>query len=190
MTVDNLTKQATSKSGFIRAYGLFWEAGEVDWTGAGTDGRRELLGRLNSNSPALRVVNFWDQRGIYVLYNDYGPYYVGKTRGETMSLGKRLAQHATDKRSPHCGRWTRFSWFGWRGVLKSRDSSGFNKLRQVPEQLLTTSEATVGDIETLLIHALGTRNVGNGREERFAAALRWEQIWVHERSTYLNRVAP
>ena len=28
------------------------------------------------------MADFWDQRGIYVLYNDHGPYYVGKTFDE------------------------------------------------------------------------------------------------------------
>ena len=51
---------------------------------------------------SLQVVNFWDQRGIYVLYNDHGPYYVGKAFDQ--ALGVRLRQHRKEA-SPHAGRW-------------------------------------------------------------------------------------
>lgn len=187
---DSLTKQATSNAGFIRAYGLFWEASEVDWTGQDSLGDLTLLGRRKERKPALRVVNFWEQRGIYVLYNDYGPYYVGKTHGVTMSLGERLKDHALGRNgSPHKGKWTRFSWFGWRGVLEAQDELGLQKLREMPTKLLTDSENTVGDIEALLIYALGTRHVGNARNETFKAAAEWNQIWHHEQSTFLDRIA-
>jgi hypothetical protein len=87
-----------------------------------------MLGRYGSKRPKLELANFWEQQGIYVLYNDYGPYYVGRTVGSGMNLGKRLRQHHEGTNgSPHVGRWDRFSWFGWRGTLKSSDSRGLQK---------------------------------------------------------------
>lgn len=88
-----IERQARSKSGFIRAYGMFWSANEVDWTGATSNYRLEILGRVGERRPRLEICNFWEQRGIYVLYNHYGPYYVGRTSSAGMSLGKRLRQH-------------------------------------------------------------------------------------------------
>lgn len=191
MTVSPFKKQATSSTGFIRAYGLFWDRDQVDWTGEDSGGRLELLGRRHENRPALQVVNLWDQRGIYILYNDYGPYYVGKTLGDSLCLGARLRHHALGRNgSPHSGKWDRFSWFGWRGVLTSRDERGLHNLRTVPTKLLTNSANTVADIEALLIFALGTRHLGNSKNEQFAAALEWKQIWWHQRDRYLGKVAP
>lgn len=57
----------------------------------------------------------------------------------------------------------------------------------MPESLLANNEATIGDIETLLIHSLGTIGRGNSKEESFQVAQRWEQVWWHERDDYLNR---
>lgn len=166
MNATPLKKQATSSAGFIRAYGLFWDAGQVDGSGKESGGRLELLGHRNENKPALQVANLWDQRGIYVPYNDYGPYYVGKTLGHSLCLGARLRHHALGTNdSPHHGKWDRFSWFGWRGVLTSQDERGLQHLKTVPTKLLTDSANTVADIEALLIFALGTRHLGNSKNE-------------------------
>lgn len=72
-------------------------------------------GRRGAGS-TLRVADFRTQTGIYILYGDYGPYYVGLTR---TSMGKRLKDHLTDK---HDGKWQRFSWFGFANVLQQRDA--------------------------------------------------------------------
>lgn len=180
---DALERQQTSKRGFIRAYGLFWQAEEVVWE------QGELLGRLHKNLPALEVANFWEQKGIYILHSDYGAYYVGKTVSDSMSLGERLSQHHLgSKGSPHRGKWNRFSWFGWRRTLKSRDSHGLQKLGKLPHDLLTSSSSTIQDIESLLIHSLGTINAGNGRRETFVAAIEWRQIAHSDRDFYLNKI--
>lgn len=190
MAQDALKRQATSRAGFIRAYGMFWHAEDVDWSGEESGRHRELLGRVGKYLPGLEVANFWDQQGIYVLYNDYGPYYVGQTVGGGMNLGKRLRQHYHGTNgSPHRGKWDRFSWFGWRGTLSSTDERGLQRLRQIPKRLLADSHNTVQDIESLMIHALGTIHVGNGRGETFVAAVRWEQIWCGDRDYYLTKVA-
>jgi hypothetical protein len=178
-----LVRQQRAKRGFIRAYGMFWAREEVDWWGE--HGRLELLGRVNKNRGALQVVDFWDQRGIYVLYNEHGPYYVGKTFDQ--ALGVRLRQHQKAS-SPHHSSWTRFSWFGWRRVLKGRDFAGLQRLGEVPAGVLTDSKSSVADIEALLIEALGTRWVGNARSESFVGAVRWEQVRWSEQDEYRAKV--
>ena len=152
-------------------------------------GRHAHVGLVVHHVPglnSLQVVNFWDQRGIYVLYNDHGPYYVGKAFDQ--ALGVRLRQHRKEA-SPHAGRWDRFSWFGWRRVLKGSDKSGRQRLGQVPEGVLADSRGSVADIEALLIEALGTRWVGNARSESFSAAVKWEQVHWSERDEYLSKVS-
>jgi hypothetical protein len=189
MAGDDLERQRISTAGFIRAYGMFWQAEEVDWSGAGSSRHLELLGRVGKNRPSLKLANFWEQQGIYVLYNDYGPYYVGQTVGAGMNLGKRLRHHHNGtNNSPHKGKWDRFSWFGWRGTLSRTDARGLQLLKKTPQKLLTDSTNTVRDIESLLIYALGTIHVGNGRKESFVAAAEWQQVRWSEREDYLARV--
>lgn len=190
MTRDDLHRQEISRAGFIRAYGMFWHVEEIDWNGEFSGRHREILGRVGKNSPGLKVANFWEQQGIYILYNDYGPYYVGQTVGAGMNLGKRLRHHHEGTNgSPHKGKWDRFSWFGWKGTLSSIDERGLQRLRKTPKRLLTDTQNTVQDIESLLIHALGTIHVGNGRKETFVAAAEWQQIRWSEREDYLAKVA-
>src|SRR5882672_2813334 len=93
-----------AEGGFIHAYGLFWDADEVSWfPGPGHGRNLRLLGRIGAVGPNLRVCDFLPQRGIYILYDDYGPYYVGLTR--QTALGTRLKQHRVDK---HEHSWDRF----------------------------------------------------------------------------------
>jgi hypothetical protein len=113
----------------IKSFGLFWRRDEVDWNpGKGVKGGFRLLGRSGENLPGLRVANFREQLGIYILYGNHGPYYVGLTKkGE---LGGRLKNHLTDE---HADEWDRFSWFGFRTVLKGTDDYGLCNLKDMAE---------------------------------------------------------
>lgn len=169
---------------FIRSYGLFWRREEVDWApGAGNAGVFRLLGRRNQNRPALQVADFREQRGIYVLYDDYGPYYVGLAAKQ--DIGNRLRDHTLDD---HADCWDRFSWFGFRRVLKGRDTDGLQQLGAMPRQLVTGTASTIGDIEALLMHTLGTVGLGNKNSMRFKNADRWEQVPEYETDDWLDRV--
>lgn len=167
---------AQARSGFIRCYGLFWSVEDVAWfRGSEVPGPFRLLGRVGRRSATIQVCDFRAQRGIYVLYDDYGPYYVGLTRKRP--LGDRLKQHLSDH---HADRWDRFSWFGFRPVLKGRLADGTRGLGKLPERFLTQSTHTIGDIEALLIQSLGTQHRGNGHEMRFSGAEAWSQVMAHE----------
>jgi hypothetical protein len=169
---------------FIRSYGLFWQRDEVNWSpGRGVRDGYRLLRRVGENRGRLRVCDFRDQRGIYVLYDDYGPCYVGLARRRP--IGGRLRSHTRDALAEH---WDRFSWFGFRSVLKQRDADGLCNLGRIPSKLVTDSDKTIGDVEALLILALGTVGIGNSQEMRFARADRWHQIRDHEVDKYLERL--
>jgi hypothetical protein len=176
-------RMLVAKRGFIRCYGLFWLRDEVEWdSGQGREHRNALLGRRGERSSALRLADFWDQRGIYVLYNDYGPYYVGEI--SKRPLGVRLHEHTKDA---HGDSWDRFSWFGFRRVLKSVDEDGVRQLGMMPAQLLSDYKDTIGDVEALLIMSLGTHHVGNKDRRNFAAAEEWKHVWSHERDRWLSK---
>ena len=126
------------RKGFIQSYGLFWKANEVPWFRRESEvgEKYRLLGRLGTRPPRLQVCDFRQQRGIYVLYDEYGPYYVGLTRVGT--LGNRLKQHRQDQ---HEEAWDRFSWFGFAPVLRRGrpTPTELSALGKVPGRLLTES---------------------------------------------------
>jgi hypothetical protein len=165
----------------IKAYGLFWRADEVTWhPGRGARGQFMLLGRRGTNRPTLQLVDFRQQSGLYILYGDYGPYYVGRAD----RLGRRLKQHLGDR---HAGKWDRFSWFGFRAVLTRKDSQGLQELKTLKTKAGGRMPQQIGELEALLIRALGLQS--NYAKMRFPAARMWTQVKAHEVDRYLDRAA-
>jgi hypothetical protein len=83
----------------IKAYGEHWSRSRVDWK------RRQMPGVLKGK----RLVNVWEQKGVYALYDQFVIVYVGQA--ESRTLGQRLNEHQKDR---FAERWDRFSWFGVR----------------------------------------------------------------------------
>lgn len=168
----------------IRAYGLFWRADEIEWfPGGGNRDRYMLLGRRGKNQPGLQLADFRRQSGLYILYSNYGPYYVGLAREQ--SMGGRLKRHRRDR---HAGRWDRFSWFGFRSVLAKRDRRGLQELKTLSTRTRGATLKQIGELEALLISALGLEN--NYAKMRFPGAKKpWEQVKAHEIDEYLAKVA-
>lgn len=165
----------------IRAYGLFWNADDINWhPGRGSRGEFMLLGRRGKRPPKLLLADFRRQSGLYILYGDYGPYYVGRAS----HLGGRLRAHLKDR---HAGKWSRFSWFGFRPVLASRDDRGLNRLKDLTTKTRGTTDRAIGELEALLIRALGLEN--NYAQMRFPGADPWLQVRSDELDDYLDRVA-
>ena len=167
----------------ITSYGLFWRENEIDWSpGRGTRNSFRLLGRVGSNRGSIKVANFREQQGIYILYDNYGPYYVGLTRKQ--GLGKRLKDHLSDR---HKGLWDRFSWFGF-NPLGPTGKDGVHSLLELAAEVSERSHTTIGDLEALLIQAIGPKS--NSASMKFQDAEEWIQIEYHDCAKYLNRVAP
>ncbi len=166
---------------FIKNFGLFWQRDEVEWF-PGQGGQFRLLGRLGAHSPKLQVTDFRYQRGIYILYGNYGAYYVGLT--DKQGLGKRLKDHVQDH---HDENWDRFSWFGFNQVLKGKDEYGLRKIRDGSGKLqLGASSTVIRDIEALLIRALGGSNIS---QTKFSKADKWTQIKRDESEKFLDRIS-
>lgn len=158
----------TKKPGFIQCYGLFWLRDEVNWwPGPGRRAPYRLLGRIGERPPRLQLCEFGRQRGIYVLHDEYGPYYVGLARDRP--IAGRLRAHTRDR---HCNNWDRFSWFGFQKVLsRKRPEDGTQMLGEVPERLIADAARTIGDVEALLILALGTHHRGNAIKMRLGSTV-------------------
>lgn len=118
---------APVSAGFMKFYGLYWKKDSIyadekllpglprGWTGQGkfkADFDRDSM-----------WVNFWDQKGVYVLYDDQlVPVYTGqaglirKSKGKAEGadggrcLGGRLKDHKDGK---YRNGWRFFSWFGF-----------------------------------------------------------------------------
>jgi hypothetical protein len=122
----------TLETGALRAFGMFWQRGNVLWTGAPT-----LLG---SQGVGAKDVNFASQVGVYLLHDRERVIYVGRA-GDT--LFARLKAHTADRMS---GRWDRFSWFGLRKV----DEAGALSDVATP----WSQEVVIETMEALLIESL------------------------------------
>ena len=174
----------------IQAFELFWRAEEIEWEpgsgGKAPDGiaKSALLGRRGTNAPTLRVVDFWDQRGIYILYGNYGPHYVGLN--SSRGLGVRLKEHRHDR---HEGLWDRFSWFGFARVLRSRNTAGLTELSTVATLKTVDSKSMIREMEALLIHAMGVQNITKTRFPGVQGA-EWTQVTKLERPLLARRLTP
>jgi hypothetical protein len=169
----------------INAYGLFWRADEVNWRGKGSGPKFQLLGRAGAKGSKLRLADFRAQSGLYILYSDYGPYYVGLTRDAR--LGSRLRAHAV--RDRHRGKWDRFSWFGFRKVYVKPGHHRLCDLMPLKIGAMKVDPKNeIGDLEALLIKALGLQS--NLRQEQFKSAEAWIQVKLTDVAAYISRVRP
>ena len=122
-----LTREAPAgDSGFIKFYGLYWRKDLIDWNA------RQLLGQprgwmgkgkvASSYDRRNLQMNFWGQKGVYVLYDDaLHPVYAGQaglTRKDSaggQAIGDRLNMH---RQGVYRNGWSLFSWFGFLEVDK------------------------------------------------------------------------
>lgn len=167
----------------VTSYGLFWRASEIDWfPGRGVKGGFRLLGRIGSNRGSIRLADFRKQQGIYILYDEYGPSYVGLTRRQ--GLGKRLKDHLGDNLA---NRWDRFSWFGFNPIGEA-GPDGVLSLLEIEREVSETTHTTIGDLEALLIRAIGPKL--NTSSMNFKDAEIWKQVAFDEIPACLGKLAP
>lgn len=149
----------------ILCMGPQWKASDVYWKCASKNAR--LLG-VNAKRVTSTPANFAHQTGIYILFADYRPVYVGQANG---SLFARLQMHY--RTDDLVGRWDTFTWFGMRSVTGanskapglSNNTSDFHIGR---EQLLNHFEGA-------MIHAFEPPM--NGQDGRFGKqVIRYRQI--------------
>lgn len=128
-------------STLIHNYGLFWQRKDVFW------GRQKAKGSLKgklANASSADPVDFRDQAGVYVLYDEnFRVVYVGQAGAGNQYLFSRLKHHTNDALAD---RWTRFSWFGIRKVNKSKH--GLAK-RAVQKPIASTN--ILNHVEAILI---------------------------------------
>lgn len=147
----------------VSSFGLCWDRAAVDWKlKPHIYGEYQTTGRARSD---LTRVDFGTQHGIYLLHDAREVIYVGRTT--TGDLGRRLSDHTRDRLQ---GRWTRFSWFGFR-PLKDNGTLG-DKLTDLPPDF--GIEKLIGAFEAILIEALEPRQ--NRRQGDNFGAIEYRQV--------------
>lgn len=167
----------------ITSYGLFWRRDEIEWfPGKGKRNEFRLLGKIGEQKRTLKIADFRNQQGIYILYDEYGPGYVGLTRKR--GLGLRLKDHHEDDLAA-C--WDRFSWFGFRDLGKA-GPDGVLQLEPTVEEVSERTHTTIGDLEALLIRAIGPKR--NSSSMNFSGAQKWLQLPYDDIKSYLAKLTP
>lgn len=146
----------------VKAYGQFWNPYAVNWGAVGRGNKGELIG-VGKIKGTNCEIDFWDACGIYVLYNQFAPVYIGKA--DSVVLGSRLRSHLSDR---HAGRWDMFSWF-----CTSTVNSTYGDVRK-PGKRHVTPSTVVQTLEAIAI--LISDAPLNRRRESIDGAIEFEQV--------------
>ncbi len=132
---------------FIQNFGIRWQRQFVHFGRRGSHPKC-LAGYLVTER--VKVVDFWQQTGVYALYDGPELVYVGRATEGQQPLGSRLAAHDRDPKK--ADRWTAFSWFGFRKANKD----GSLQPEFLPNRNIGTRDAAQ-IVEGLLIEFLSPR---------------------------------
>ena len=156
-------KRPTKIEAVIKNYGIMWRRDHIFW------GRGRNKGALEGRSSA-RKVDFREQIGVYVLYDEFRhPIYVGQAGQGYARLFARLRSHTRDNLAH---RWHYVSWFG---LLAVNRVSGRLSGRDDPAKKVRGSlRSTLNEIEGVLIAA--TEPAFNKQGARFRGITRYRQV--------------
>jgi hypothetical protein len=149
----------------IKNYGLFWRRESIFWgKGRNAGHLKGVLSTARSGKP----VNFREQQGVYILYDEgFRLVYVGQAGGKNKQrLFKRLEKHRKDHLAD---RWQRFSWFGVRAVNDT------GKLHAETLATHTDLPNVLNHIEAILIEA--TEPLHNSQGGRFGKKVQQYLQW-------------
>jgi hypothetical protein len=138
------------ESRFVQNLGLRWRRKFVDWGARGPGNRGRLEGFRIQEDGESQIADFWEQSGVYALYDGPELVYVGRATEGNGPLGSRLRAHHRDPKK--ADRWTAFSWLGFRRV----NQDGSLQAARLPGRQVSTALAA-REIEGLLIEFLTPR---------------------------------
>ncbi len=152
---DSIQLERTESIRVINAYGIYWNRNLIHWKTNPDIFGVQLTGAVK--------VNFKDQIGIYLLHDSRETIYVGQAIQQT--LGKRLSDHQKDRL---CGRWDRFSWFGFYPVKDTGKLDIHFKFENM-------TNVQMGNLlEAILIESIEPRQ--NRKQGNFFANLEYLQV--------------
>ncbi len=106
VTVNEAYLSSLEPNILTKSIGVYWNRDNILWKN-----EPDMFGVQKEGA---NPVNFKNQIGIYILFDQREIIYVGQAIDQPIS--KRLMQHTNDRLS---GRWNRFSWFGFFGVAEN-----------------------------------------------------------------------
>ena len=159
---DEIEVEVEESTGIIQAFGMYWTRSLIVW-----NAKPVLMGQQQTGA---KPVNFADQRGVYLLYDDRDVIYVGRALDQ--GLSRRLFQHTVDRLS---SRWNRFSWFGLSRVMQDGSLVAEDSRPLSPEVLVATMEALL--IEGYSLHRIGVEGMTS---ERWNTCRLKTQNWKEE----------
>jgi hypothetical protein len=169
--------------GHIRFYGLFWLKSEIDWDSGCLLGQPDKwLGKGKVSETADRSqfqMNFWDQKGVYILYNqDLYPVYAGQagltksTNGIGGTIGDRLNDH---RRGSFRHGWSLFSWFGFLDTeqlnLRSAETEARTKPRWTFGKRTSGMNELLASFEAIIIEGFVPRFNARGGDLKDAVVV-------------------
>lgn len=143
-------KGVEESQGLINSFGMFWERDRIDWDKSSP----KIYGVQIEGADK---VDFYEQVGVYILYDRHRPIYVGCSID---ALGKRLRDHTKGRLR---GRWDRFSWFG---IFKVSESGKSDLDKEV--SFSNDKGVVVATLESLLIDIIEPPQ--NRQRENFSGA--------------------
>jgi len=159
------------KKSVIKNYGLMWSRDAVFWC---RGSKRGVLEGQRSR----KVIDFRDQIGVYVLYDEARrPIYVGQAGRGHARLFRRLRSHTHDYLAD---RWRYFSWFG---LLTVNKTGRLSKWDDQAKRVTGTIGSTLDEIEGVLIAA--TEPPFNKQGAKFQGIKRFRQE-VHDEAEHVS----
>lgn len=147
----------------ILCLGARWRAEDIYWRSSSDNAQLNGVPRKNLTAP---VVNFAHQSGLYILYSDHTPIYVGQTN---KTLFARLKDHFL--KDDLAGRWDTFTWLGLRKVVGGKTP----RLSKPGTKFSISTTQLLDHFEAAMIHAFEPPL--NGQEGRFGEGVtRYKQV--------------
>ena len=112
------------------------------------EGWRIELSSYGRTSPRGTPVDFTNQIGVYILYNELRTVYIGRAGKEEGTILSHVKSHREmGDKDP----WDTFSWFGFRPV-------GIDGSLQHIREVSTWDEEEIRDSEAMLVYVLNPPN--------------------------------
>ncbi|TCP58533.1 hypothetical protein EV663_1229 [Rhodovulum bhavnagarense] len=200
---DENTEEALARdvpvgdAGFIKFYGLYWRKDLVDWSSKHILGQPKGWlgkGRIAANFDRQKLqMNFWGQKGVYVLYDDaLHPVYAGQaglTRKDSaggQAIGDRLNMH---RQGVYRNGWSLFSWFGFLETEKlnlkkvKEDEKRLSPKWEFKPQEQSELNLLLASFEAILIEGFAPRFNARGGDLKTAVLVNQYEPHANEIST-------
>jgi hypothetical protein len=134
---------ARKRNGLVSGYARMWP--------------REIFDKKDGPELIARKLDFLQQKGVYILYRDEEPHYIGQTSGP---LFRRIRSHATRPQARYYNFWNLFSAFA------VADQKGRDELEGILIAAMPTANSSQPKLNKLRMPKQVARLMRQMRQER------------------------